>query len=448
MKKKLEKLFSNKKIALLGLGLENQALLELLAKYNITTDITICDFKTLVALKSITAKLKLKSLKLNYQLKKKSNQKLDNFDILFRSPGWPLNYPGIKQAIKKKVTISSSMNMFFQICASKNIVGVTGSKGKGTTASLIAKILQDQKKKIFLGGNIGIAPLSFVDKVKSGDWIVLELSSFQLEDLAYSPKYSVITNLYPEHLSAADPNNPNFHKNFKAYIQAKLNIAGNQNNLGKFIVNEKACRTIEKEVFNFVKIYAGKITTFKPEVLPTKLVGDFNFENIGGALTLTKVLKLNLKQAKRTIKNYKNLEHRLEWVANIKKVTYYNNSFCTTPASTILDLKSFTTPIILIAGGPDKGTSFDALARTINSKVKLLILFPGRGSDRLKQSLKKANYPKNQIKLVNSMTEAVKIAKQQAISNDVVLLSPACASFGLFNNYKERGALFKQAVKK
>ena len=412
---------NGKKIALLGLGLDNQALLAILKQQKIKADITIKDAR---------------------QDPKGFNKNLYKFDVLFRSPGWPLFCPGIIEALKKgHTTVSSPLNVFLKLCPTKNIIGVTGTKGKGTTASLIYQILKDAGKKVWLGGNIGVSPLTFLNKIKPTDYVVLELSSFQLEDLRFSPRISVITNLYKEHLAPADPNNPNYHHSFNEYWQAKLNIAKKPEN-EYLIANKSLAPKLKKEKVS------GKLIFFTASSLPSKLVGDYNQQNIGAALEVAKILKIKESIAKKTIANFGNLEHRLEFVEEINGVKYFDNSFSTTPESTVLDLKSFASPIIQIAGGADKGADFKDLAKTIKTKVKFLILLPGKGTSRIKKELQKIKFPKEKIKEVADMAEAVRIAEQKANAGDIVLLSTACASFGIFKNYKERGDLFKKYVRK
>jgi UDP-N-acetylmuramoylalanine--D-glutamate ligase len=192
---------------------------------------------------------------------------------------------------------------------------------------------------------------------------------------------------------------------------------------------------------------SGKLIYFSIANLLTGLVGDYNQENIGAALSVAKILKINSNAAQKTIASFKNLEHRLELVKEIKGARYFDNSFSTTPESTALDLQSFKAPIIQIAGGADKGANFRALAETIKNKVKFLILLPGAGSDKIKKELALIKFPSTKLQLVNDMSEAVRFAKREALKGDIVLLSTACASFGIFKNYKERGDLFKKYVR-
>ncbi len=430
-------------LALLGLGLENQSLLDLLDKNKAPVNITICDRRG----KSYLPPHKTRHLKISYRLGDEANQRLEEFDLLFRSPGWPINCPGIQAALKTgRTQLSSPLNLFFTLCPSKNIIGVTGTKGKGTTASLIYSLLKADSRhsgrQVFLGGNIGIAPLSFLGKIKPQDYVILEMSSFQLEDLSVSPRLAVITNLFKEHLAPADPNNPNYHSSLSTYWQAKLNIAKNKEN--KFlIVNESLKAQIEKTSSSL----PGKIIFFQESNLPSKLVGTYNRQNIAAAVAVAKLLKVKPTIYEAAIKKFSNLEHRLELVSEKNKVRYFDNSFSTTPESTILDLQSFSGQIIQIAGGADKGANFAPLAKAIQAKTDKLILLPGQGSDNLRQELQKINFSLNKLHLVKDMAQAVKLAKRFAKPGAVVLLSTGCASFGIFKNYKERGDLFKKYVR-
>jgi len=332
------------------------------------------------------------------------------------------------------------MELFFTLCPSKNTIGVTGSKGKGTTASLMIAILKQSGKKAWLGGNIGIAPFSFFDQIKKNDWIVMEMSSFQLEDLKNGPKYAIITNLFPEHLSPADPLNPNYHHSYSSYWRAKLKIAEHPGNK-LLIANQKLKNKLKKEKL------IDKIIYFTASDLPSQLQGDYNQENIGAAVALSQAIKIPAVVYQQAIRHFHNLEHRLELVEQKDGLKYFDNSFSTTPESTALDLISFSEPIILIAGGADKGADFRPLAKTIVKKVKILILLTGKATPRLLVAVKTAGFSQKNIRTANSMKQAVKQARQSADSGDIILLSTACASFGLFKNYKERGDQFKYYAK-
>ena len=451
----------NKKIAILGLGLENLALIKYLLKYKVKCEITVCDARTEIK----------NQLPVFWQLGKSYNKDLNKFDILFRAPGWPLKpvissvsekslkgenkkYRGFLPTVEmtKKLFISSPMRLFFELCPSKNIIGVTGTKGKGTTASLIYEILKLAGKRVWLGGNIGIAPFEFIDKIKKNDWIVLELSSFQLEDMTVSPRIAVITNFYSEHLAAADPNNPNFHRTLDDYKKAKWNIVRWQKKGDYSIFNfhpasEYKQFSIFKQFTNSKLKTKGKKIYFKKSELPSKLIGEHNKENIAAAVEVAKIIGVKNEIIKKAVANFKGLEHRLEFVRELNGVKYYNDSFATTPESTITALKSFTVPIILLLGGADKGANFKNLTKEVKARCKFVVLLDGRATPRIKKDLLEVGFNKGNIKLVRNINNAVEEACRQVSSGEVVLLSTACASFGMFKNYKERGKLFKEEIK-
>jgi len=471
----------NKKIAILGLGLENLALIKYLLKYKVKCEITICDRRDKNQLGDNYRRL-LRRLPAprNDKLGKNYNKGLEKFDILFRSPGWPINSITNYQ-LRITDRINSPMRLFFELCPTKKIIGVTGTKGKGTTASLIYEILKTAGKRVWLGGNIGVAPFEFMDKIKKNDWVVLELSSFQLEDMAISPHIAVITNFYPEHLAPADPNNPNYHKTLDDYKKAKWNITRWQKENDYLIFNFQFSIFKQFSIFNFQT--KGKKIYFKRSELPSKLIGEHNKENVAAAVEVAKIVKVKPEIIKKAVANFKGLEHRLEFVKEIKGVKYYDDSFATTPESTIIALKSFTAPvvistpafeprekslkggnkkykgfipavemtskrIIILLGGADKGADFKQLAREAKNRCKFAVLLNGKATPRIKKELLKAGFKAENMELAYDIKEAVAMARRQAESGDAVLLSTACASFGMFKNYKERGGLFKNQVKK
>lgn len=464
----------NKKIAFLGLGLENQALLKFLLKHKVAAFFTVCDKREKATELRGLPKGKDIKLKLGVDF----NRNLDEFDILFRSPGWPIKCPGIQDAIrakkrravrdragllrlnhqslnersrgvgyvelKKQATfkveefLQSPMNLFMDLCPTKNTIGVTGTKGKGTISTLIAAILKKAKKKAWLGGNIGVAPFEFIDKIKKSDWVVLELSSFQLEDMTKSPRIAVLTNFTPEHLAPADPNNPNYHRSLKSYWNAKANIFKWQQFDDYLVVNNKLHKPNNK--------YYGNLIMFTKSELISGIIGEHNKENVAAAVEVAKILKIKKEIVVAAVKSYKGLEHRIERVIERNGVTYYDDSFATIPDSSIIALRCFAQPVVLLAGGADKGANFKLFAKEIKKRVKYLILFKGLGSERISTELKKIKYTSDKYTVVDSMDDAIRIADQESVIGDIVLLSPACASFGIFKNYKERGDLFKKLI--
>lgn len=455
-------LLKNKKIAILGLGLENLALVKFILKNNIKCEITVCDRRVEIRSK----------LPVFWQLGKGYNKNLNKFDILFRSPGWPMDCPGIKIAKKKGTQIFSPMKLFFELCPTKNIIGVTGTKGKGTTASLIYQILKKhffsetrRGASVHLGGNIGVAPFEFMDKIRKNDWIVLELSSFHLEDMTVSPRIAVITNFYSEHLAPADPNNPNYHKTLKEYWRAKMNIVKWQLSGDKAVLNYELGimnHGIRNKIYTFSaknqkancfwldgnKIKCNINTHNSLFIIHTSLLGEHNKENIAAAVAVAKIVGVKQEIINQAAADFKGLEHRLELVREYQGIKYYDDSFATTPEATIIALKSFTAPIILLLGGADKGADFNELAKEVKKRCKFVVLLNGKATLRIKKELQKAGFSENKMKLASNIKDAVAVARQQAAQGNVVLLSTACASFGMFKNYKERGDLFKKEVKK
>ena len=477
---------NNKKIALLGLGTENYAMLKFLFGKVKGVEFTVCDKRSKDVLGDKYKELKnkvhlVKSQsstgarsafdRVNWKLGESFNKELYKFDILFRSPGWPTDCPGIRGAMvqsskKQKSPPSTSLRasrpslskregeglrqtilyspirLFFDLCPTKKIIGVTGTKGKGTTSSLIYEIIKQAGKRVWLGGNIGIAPFEFIKKIKENDWVVLELSSFQLEDLDKSPHIAVITNFYREHLAPADPNNPNFHSSVQKYRNAKLNILKWQKAGDLAVLNRRFGGKIGR------KKKQGQVLYFTKSNLPSRLPGEHNKENIAAAETVARLMNIKPANIAKAVANFKGLEHRLELVRVFKGVSFYNDSFATTPESTMIALKSFEASIVLLAGGADKGASFKNLAKEIKKRVKFTVLFKGVATPRIEKELRRVGYPKSQIKIVNDIKVAIRLAGKKIGKAGFVLLSPACASFGMFKNYKERGLLFKQAVRK
>lgn len=455
---KLPARLTGRKIALLGLGIENQALLNWFIKNKLEADITICDMRSPEALGERYDKL-AKKKNIHWQLGFSFNRNLFEYDILFRSPGWTVRCPGIKEAKKRRgetIEATSALNLFLEICPTINTVGVTGTKGKGTTSSIITAILKGgfsrmnptssrlrgvKQASVYLGGNIGIAPFAFIDKIQKTDWVVLELSSFQLEDMTHSPKIAVFTNFTREHLAPADPNNPNYHCNMSEYWQAKANIFLNKEN--KFLIaNQKLKSKVESQKSKV----DGKIIYFTKSQLQTLLPGEHNLENIAAAEEVATIAKVPKEAIAKAVKKFTGLVHRIELVRQLAGVRYYDDSFATTPEATIIALRSFTEPITILLGGADKGADFKKLAAQVRQSCSFVVLLKGESTDRIKTELLRAGFGEDKMKEVDNIVEAVSLAQNKAQAPGVVLLSTACASFGMFKNYKERGDLFKEAV--
>lgn len=468
----------NRKLAVLGLGIENLALVKYLAGQG--NEITVCDSRDRTALGERYELLT--QLGVNFRLGPDYLERLEDFDTVFRSPGLPLFQPELRQAEAKGVEVTSAMRLFLDLCPCPTI-GVTGSKGKGTTSTLIHRILTlSQAKKgfqAFLGGNIGIAPFEFLPRLKAQDRVVLELSSFQLEDCHRSVDIAVITNITEDHLAPADPLNPNYHKSRADYVRAKTNIFRHQSSNGVTILNmdDPTSRGLTREVKGLLLTYGnfeqahgawytkrrdgGYTIWWNPDGRVERLIeseaiqvrGEHNLLNISAAALASRAAGADNNSIYRGISDYKGLEHRLEYVATVNGIQYFDDSFATAPDPTMVALKAFHEPIVLIAGGADKGADFSGLAEAIlKSTVHTVVLIGLTGpkiGDAILQAATRLNLPSP--RLIDGgpdMESIVATASARAASGEIVLLSTACASFGMFKNYKERGDLFKQAVMK
>lgn len=451
--------FKNKKITVMGLGLHGGgvSVAKFLAKQG--SKITVTDLKSRVQLKSSIAKLK--SFKIKYVLGKHNMADFKTADMIIQNPGVPSNSKYLALARKNKIPIETDLSLFFKLCPSENIIGITGTKGKSTTTTLIYEIIKKYKKDTVLGGNIRISPLESLNKIKATTPVVLELSSWQLEGLGQhklSPHYALITNVLMDHL--------NTYRGMADYIKAKELIFKNQG-VGDFLILNKD-NQITKEMKPKSRPYwftLSKLTDqqkgcyiknewliFKDEkdkkilhIKDINLMGQHNLANVLAACTLTSVFGVPTKIIAQTIKKFKGVEGRLQLIRQYKGVKYYNDTTATAPDAVIAALNSFDQPVVLLAGGTDKKLEFKDLARVIKSKVKALILFNGTGTDKLVKELRKLNFNKTLI-FVDSMSQAFKQANYILEPGDIFLLSPGAASFRLFINEFDRGDQFNKQV--
>lgn len=443
------------KIAIVGYGVEGKALTQYFRKHR--HDVTVCDI-------SEGPKKELEKNKIHIRLGPHYLQNLGGFDLIFRSPGIPYLKKEF-DPVRKKLT--SATKYFFEKCPCP-IVGITGTKGKGTVSTLLFEILKAFKKRVFLGGNIGKSPMEFLDELIPRDLVILELSSFQLQDLQKSPHIAVVLGITPDHLD--------HHKNIDEYIDAKRNIVRFQgpkdfavldidNKLSaSFVANTKAKSlsiSLEKsqaeggflKVGSFI-IKRGKTGMIFGEKNNVKLLGDHNVKNILAAATAAHILGAPIEVITKTVREFSGLPHRLEFVKETGGAKYYNDSASTNPDTTIAALHSFTAPLILIAGGSDKNADFTAMGEEIANRpnVKTVILM-GQTKPKIERAIEvaAAKSPMRRsapLELISadSYQEAFMVARTVSSPGDVVLLSPACASFGMFKNYQERGDIFRNFV--
>lgn len=458
--KKLEefnKNLFNKKVAIIGLGVSNIPLIDYI--YDKKAKVTVFDDREEEKIpKEIIDKIE--KYKFETSLGKDNLSKLKNFDIIFRSPSCLPTKTELEEEAKNGAIVTTEIEMLMEMCPAK-IIGVTGSDGKTTTTSLIYSILKTAGYNTYLGGNIGTPLFTKLEEMKPEDVVVLELSSFQLMGMKISPHIGVITNITPNHL--------NIHKDYEEYIDAKKNIFKYQNendivilNYDNEITRNAAKEAISKVVFFSHKeklengfIVDGKIIKeceddIRKHIIDTKdiiLRGVHNYENVATALAATKTL-VSPEIAVKAIKEFKPVEHRLEFIREIDRVKWYNDSVSSSPTRTIAGLNSFDEEIILIAGGYDKNLDYTPIAKPIVDKVKKLILL-GQTSNKIYESVKTEAERQNvkvDIYMCSSLEETVTLAKRLAKPHQVVLFSPASASFDMFKNFADRGEQFKKLV--
>jgi UDP-N-acetylmuramoylalanine--D-glutamate ligase len=377
---------------------------------------------------------------------------LGEFDLVIRTPA--LHPKDIINANNLQILdkIWSNTNEFFKVCPTKNIIAVTGTKGKGTTSSLIAKMLEAAGKRVHLGGNIGIPPLELLkDEIQPEDWVVLELANFQLIDLKFSPYIAVCLMVEPEHMD--------WHEDFEEYIAAKQQLfihqkaddkaiyfAGNDNSLS--VADASSGELIPYFEKPGAWVNGNKIVLADQVVCETsdlKLLGKHNWQNACAAITAVWQISQNAEAIKSVLTTFTGLEHRLELVRELDGVRYYDDSFGTTPETAQVAIEAFSEPKIIILGGSDKGATYDGLSKTVISNNVRNVIVIGLTGEKIAEMLRKDGY-ESIVKGGANMTEIVSQARSLARPGDVVLLSTACASFDMFKNYKDRGEQFKSAV--
>ncbi len=436
-----------RQIAILGFGVEGKSAYEYFS--SLGDEVTVCDAREDVELpKGVRANLGDSYL-----------NSLEDYDLVVRSPGiLPYQLPA-------NINVTSVMNEFLADCPEGVItIGVTGSKGKGTTSAFVYEILKTAGLNTFLGGNIGIPPLDFIDQLKAGDYVVLEMSNLQLWDITRSPDIAVLLMITPDHMD--------WHRgDMDEYVATKANITKYQNKQDLLVHhpdNQFVSKIVDKSVAQKLAFMNKNSAWVDDETIKfagieiaktsdVNLVGKHNLENICAGISATwDILLKNLGDEEKvvdvlnsSIKSYKGLPHRLEFVAKKAGVRFYDDSIGTTPEAAIAAIRAFDEPKILIMGGSSKGADFSELAGEISrSNVKFVVLM-GNTTNDLREALGAVGY-KGGIEVVDdgseSMRRAVKSVVNVAGEGDVVLLAPACASFDLFKDYKDRGEQFKRAV--
>ncbi len=372
-------------------------------------------------------------------------------DIIIANPAVPCDNEFLEIARRNNKFVTSQINIFFELCPAQ-IIGITGANGKSTTAALTAHLLKNTiYENVWLSGNIGNQPLlTVIEKIAPDDLVVLELSSFQLEQLAEiqkAPNVALLTNLTPNHLDR--------HGTFANYCAAKENIFKfqklNDNYPAVSIFNAED--KIAAEWFEKYNKDAGRICfRFSTDDVSKELRDSFtlpgraNLSNLAAAIAIAKYFGIDDDRIKNSLPDFKPLPHRLELIGQINGVSWYNDSIATTPQSAIAALEAFDQPKIIIAGGYDKDLPFDELGQKIATNVKAAILI-GQTASKIASEIQLFPEASAKIQIVNSLSEAVRSAARLAESGDIVLLSPACASYDMFDNFQHRGEQFCKLVR-
>ena len=445
----------HKTVAVIGVGVSNTPLLELLLAEGIR--VTACDKRSREQMGEQAEHLE----QLGCELHLGADYLKDlDADVIFRTPGLRPDVPEIAACVDRGAVLTSEMEVFFEVCPC-TIIAVTGSDGKTTTTTIIAELLKAAGKRVWVGGNIGHPLLCEADGMLATDYAVLELSSFQLMTMKHSPHIAVVTNLAPNHLDV--------HRDMAEYVAAKENIFRHQSGEDVAVFNADNDITAEQsrrapgrarlfsrqdEVADGVFLRGEDIVCRSrghERVIMTagdiKIPGVHNVENYMAAITAVDGLVPD-EVIRRFAREFGGVEHRIELVRTYRGVRYYNDSIASSPSRTIAGLRSFHEKVILIAGGYDKHIPFDVLGPEIVEHVKLLVLC-GATADKIRAAVENApGYQpgKPEILDVTPFTAAVEAARDRAQPGDVVTLSPACAAFDQFKNFAERGKFFKSIV--
>lgn len=436
--------FHEKKILIMGLGLHGGGLGAAKFFAKMGARVIVTDLRIKKQLKeSIKA---LKGLPIKYVLGRHQDKDFAEADLIIRNPAVPDDSPYLKIAREHDIPIDTDVGIFFDLCPAQ-IVGVTGTRGKSTTATLIYELLKARHKDVVLAGNIRKSVLSELPRLTQKSIVVLELSSWQLEGLPKhkkSPHIAVITTILPDHL--------NRYKGMRNYINAKKIIFKYQTSSDYLFLNKN-----DKIVSRLVGEASSKTIFFRGEdakKYQTNLPGSHNLTNIAAAVKVAQYFNVPEASIQKALRKIAGLEGRMESVLEVNGVKYINDTCATTPDAAIAAITTVTgqlargAKLFLIAGGADKNLDFKGLARLAAKKVRAVLLLPGTATEKLEKTIRaESGNKKIEVKRVDGMKKAVRSAAAYAKRGDTVLLSPACASFGLFRHEFERGDEFKKEAR-
>ncbi len=447
-----------KRIAMCGIGVSNTPLIEKFLKMG--ARVVACDRRSREQIGALADTLERQGAELRLGPDYLENLEVD---MIFRTPGMQFDLPELKKARANGIAVTSEMEVFFDLCPA-TIFAITGSDGKTTTTTLVAEMLKAEGKNVFVGGNIGTPLLPEIENITEDDFVVVELSSFQLISMRKGPDVAVVTNVAPNHLDV--------HKDMDEYVGAKKNILLHQNAFSRSVLNrdneitkgfsddvrgQKMYFSMKQPVKNgawlsedgYLNLSYRGISVPLLHKDDIAIVGDHNVENYLAAISAVWGY-VGADSIVKVAHEFKGVEHRIEFVREVDGVKYYNDSIASSPTRTIACLKAFKDKLILLAGGYDKHIPFEPMAPYVVDKVKLLIL-NGPTADKIEAAVKAdENYKVGspQIVRVNNFQEAVMVAHEMAAPGDIVALSPACASFDAYPNFVARGKHFKELVEK
>lgn len=448
---------NGKKVLLVGLAKTGISTIKHLNKLGV--NIVVNDIKEKEKLEDILNKLKdLDNIEyiLGYH-----PENIDDIELVVVSPGVPLDLPFILKIKEKNIELIGEVELAYRLSINNPVfIGITGTNGKTTTTSLVGEIFKANSSDTYIVGNIGNPVIDTVEVTTKDSILVTELSSFQLESIdTFKPRVSAILNFTEDHL--------NRHHTMENYIEAKARVFKNQDSEDFCILNydDENVRALEDKV-KAKKIFFSRTTELKEGIFLDKnnnivirldkeivllnkdelsLPGNHNLENCMAAAMIAYVLKVDIEVIRKVLKTFKAVEHRQEYVKTLNGVTFVNDSKATNPDSSIKAVQSYKDPIILIAGGMDKKSTFDEFLEVAKENVKALVLL-GETAKLIKECAIKKGF--KEIYLVKDMEEAVNTSYKIAKENDVVLLSPACASWDMYKSYEVRGNDFKDNVNK
>lgn len=445
--------FSGKKILIMGLGIQGGGVGVARWFLEKGARVTVTDLKTEKELDKSLRELKSLKNKSEFVLGRHREEDFLQADLVICNPDVPQNSLYLKICRENNVPVEMDESLFMKLCPRrKNIIGVTGTRGKTTTIHLISAILKKAGYHVLMGGNLrGVATLSLLDKITDKSLVVLELSSWQLQGFAQdkiSPHISVITNIYPDHL--------NRYSTMQDYVEDKKNIYRFQTK-DDFLVLNKDYNYYND--YNFNKEVEASILWFsKNDIVQLSkqfsLKGSHNLENLAAARAVVKIFKIDDKTITGAIRNFQGVEFRLQEVAEIDSVIYVNDTTSTTPMATVMALRAYENqPIILICGGTSKNLPLEELVREIKKRVKALILIEGTGTgelERVMRGIRGIREMREKKKLIlgklGNLKEAVMTARKIAVKGEIVLFSPGFTSFGMFRNEYERGEKFNEIL--